>query len=733
MAEPDDRCHYCQALYLLSRTYKEVELYPGSSLNLIIGPNGTGKSTFVCAIILGLCGKTNIIGRAKKISEYVRSGCSEATIEIELFQEPGQRNVIITRIFNVMGQTTWKIDQKTVKEKQVQDLIASLNIQVDNLCQLLPQDRVQDFSKMNPQELLRSTLAAVGSQESVALLDELITTRNQQKNLGNKSTNNGQMLQEQQRLNERLKVQIDAMTQRKLIENQISICQKKKLWIEYQDLRKKVVDYSVDKKKAAQLLNNHKDKISPLEVVMKNARSIIQKLEQRKLTLNREVQTIKDKIKDVLKSMKTQELNIKNAEAIFMEKLDHQKNREREIQEAKTVLEKLVVDRDRMINIVGDENKVKMELATLHKPILKTNAAIETLKKQKLEIQYDLENNVMPQIRLYQNRIRNLKDVNSKRLEVLRSASEDAYAAVQWLRENRHLFQCPVYEPMVLEINFTEGKYACYLESTVANRDLVAFTFESSQDMNLFLKKVRVEKGLKQVNAICSPPSNAVFRAPCEIEDLSYLGFYTYLVDTISAPEAITRYLCKQYSIHRIPIGNDHTYNNSGKVPSNISFFFTSKHRFTVRVSAYSGAKSSSTVEIRPAKLLANTVDVEQLNICNNQLSKFEQNGQEHRQKLQMFDGKLATLEEGLNELYTRRKNINESVEKVKAICAQIRVQMKKVQDIEKESIFNLQEEKAKCKRLQKDAVLKQCKLQSELCTFMKDIHSKIYHGELWM
>lgn len=43
-------------------------LFPGTSLNLIIGPNGTGKSTFVCAIILGLCGKTSVIGRAKKVS-----------------------------------------------------------------------------------------------------------------------------------------------------------------------------------------------------------------------------------------------------------------------------------------------------------------------------------------------------------------------------------------------------------------------------------------------------------------------------------------------------------------------------------------------------------------------------------------------------------------------------------------------------------------------------------------
>ena len=35
-------------------TYTFVEIFPGPSLNMVIGPNGTGKSTLVCAICLGL-------------------------------------------------------------------------------------------------------------------------------------------------------------------------------------------------------------------------------------------------------------------------------------------------------------------------------------------------------------------------------------------------------------------------------------------------------------------------------------------------------------------------------------------------------------------------------------------------------------------------------------------------------------------------------------------------------
>ncbi|RVE43678.1 hypothetical protein evm_011677 [Chilo suppressalis] len=588
-------------------TYKQVELYPSTSLNLIIGPNGTGKSTFVCAIILGLCGKTSVIGRAKKISDYVRSGCQSATIEIELYQQPGERNIIITRTFNLKDASTWSIDHKAVREKQVLELIASMNIQGSFLAMSFPIW---------------------------------------------------------------LKVLIDAMQQRKQIEQQIEICEKKKLWLEYQDLKDKVTEYINDKKDAVRIVNTHKSKVEPLEKVIDGAKKGIGKLEQQKLSSTREIHTLKDRAKEITRSVTEHEYKIKEIESSYQEKLDRYRNRERELTEAKAKLEKLITDRTKLVEKVGDENQVKMELAELHKPIMRTNAALDNLKKQKLEVQYDLENNITPQIRLYENKIRQLQDIDVKRLEVLRSYSEDTYKAVMWLRENREMFEEPVYEPMMLE---------------------------------------RIH-----------------------VQQLCYLGFYAYLIDTISAPDAILRYMCKQYNVHRIPIGNDHTYNNSGKVPANITYFFTENHRFTVRVSAYSGAKSSSIIEIRPARIMANTVDIDQLENYNQQLAKFEQTAQSHRAKIQDFDTKLATLEVNLNEFNMRRKKINDGVERVRTICAQIRVQTKKVQDIENEPSFNIEQEKNRSRRKQKDCVMKQCKLHQELNEVVRSIQGKILNGDMF-
>lgn len=41
-------------------TYTAVEFFPGPRLNMVIGPNGTGKSTLVCAICIGLGWSTNV-------------------------------------------------------------------------------------------------------------------------------------------------------------------------------------------------------------------------------------------------------------------------------------------------------------------------------------------------------------------------------------------------------------------------------------------------------------------------------------------------------------------------------------------------------------------------------------------------------------------------------------------------------------------------------------------------
>lgn len=94
-------------------TYDYCEFSPGPQLNMIIGPNGTGKSTIVCAIALGLGGSPALLGRAKNIAEFVKTGEDEATIKIELKQTGGKPNVVIQRnITKANNSTTWRVNGK---------------------------------------------------------------------------------------------------------------------------------------------------------------------------------------------------------------------------------------------------------------------------------------------------------------------------------------------------------------------------------------------------------------------------------------------------------------------------------------------------------------------------------------------------------------------------------------------------------------------------------------------
>ena len=49
---------FCSVLSVFRRS--DVEVRPGPRLNLVIGVNGSGKSSIVCAICLVLGGKTTV-------------------------------------------------------------------------------------------------------------------------------------------------------------------------------------------------------------------------------------------------------------------------------------------------------------------------------------------------------------------------------------------------------------------------------------------------------------------------------------------------------------------------------------------------------------------------------------------------------------------------------------------------------------------------------------------------
>lgn len=94
-------------------TYDECEVFPGPKLNVILGPNGTGKSTIMHAVCLACAGSPATVGRSPDLRQFVKNGketAEEGTyIEIDLMckgiGEGHGKTVRVKRVLNAEKKT----------------------------------------------------------------------------------------------------------------------------------------------------------------------------------------------------------------------------------------------------------------------------------------------------------------------------------------------------------------------------------------------------------------------------------------------------------------------------------------------------------------------------------------------------------------------------------------------------------------------------------------------------
>ncbi|CAH1968963.1 unnamed protein product [Acanthoscelides obtectus] len=236
-------------------TYSHVEMYPGPHLNMLIGPNGTGKSTIVAAIILGLGGNPKSVGRGHKISEYVKRGCSSATINIYLQSDEENRFHKIAREFDFREKSSWKLDNRTVRLEDILNFIKKYNIQVDNLCQFLPQDKVQDFAKLNKQELLKETQKALCRFDLLEKQEQLISNRSQHTELHNSIDKHTKKLREAEQANSLLEGRVQSFNKKKEFDFMIENIDRKIAWRQYEGIKDQLIEIKNDRNEAQKV--NH--------------------------------------------------------------------------------------------------------------------------------------------------------------------------------------------------------------------------------------------------------------------------------------------------------------------------------------------------------------------------------------------------------------------------------------------------------------------------------------------
>jgi DNA repair exonuclease SbcCD ATPase subunit len=144
-------------------TYDNAEAFPGPHLNVVLGPNGSGKSALTHAICLACGGSPASIGRSDDITQFVKRGKASEGIaycEVDILTHESIRTV--RRVIQSDSRTSkWYMNGRTSSQAEVKHLMRGMNIDVDNICSFMPQDKVGSFTQLSPQGVLQKTLQSI--------------------------------------------------------------------------------------------------------------------------------------------------------------------------------------------------------------------------------------------------------------------------------------------------------------------------------------------------------------------------------------------------------------------------------------------------------------------------------------------------------------------------------------------------------------------------------------------
>lgn len=686
-------------------TYDSVEFLTGPSLNVIIGPNGTGKSSVVCAICLGLGGKTGLLGRAQQVGDYIKYGCQKAKIELELYNKNGE-NWIILREIQKNNNSSWSVNGRSATMKSVDELVANLNIQVGNLCQFLPQEKVADFAKMTPEDLLENTEKAIGIPEMFENHQRLKQSRTEAKSLELNFNSMKERLENLRQRNARLEQDVKNFEEREKHLENIRILQMKRPWLEYESHRQQHEEMKKNKEKKLEELRAARSKLYPLD-------KKIDALKKKKEEMDAQMKSKTDVLRKFANEAHANSKEIEKHTDQFGEVQDLLKQKESEEESRK----RRITDLRRQLDALEEELRTSVETTNIQPQLEETtnemratNHRMSVLAQDGDRVRREIDG-LKRQIEGYQKELKEIQNIENRKLEMLRNKHKATYDAVMWFKDNQSRFQGQVHLPLLLSVNPTTPAVAKYIEMTISANDMRAFIFENTADYNEFMSEVRDKQNLK-VNALKVPPQPlSSFRSRHNISHYSQFGFVNYMNDYIVCAEGVRRYLCAQYHVHNIPVGTRQTKDLVEEIKlrcPELRLFYTDEYQYSCRVSKYDKSVSSRSTKIRDPQWMSASVDASRIQEIDNEIKSCQDQRKEKENDYNALQRESQELETKMNRLREQKKNLMQMKDKKKRLQSQIESKKQRIQTEEAEAI-DLDAEKRAADKKKKALNVKMC------------------------
>ncbi|PKI83428.1 Structural maintenance of chromosomes protein 5 [Malassezia vespertilionis] len=643
-------------------TYDAVEFFPGPYLNMIIGPNGTGKSTVVSAIALGLGWKPSVLGRAKDVASYVKLGHGEGWVEIELQGFSGKDNIVIRRVlFRESNSSDWLLNGANASAREVNEAVSQFHIEVGNLCTFLPQDRVADFAYMSPQRLLRETQYAAGHPKLSEWHDMLISFGGDLGKIKQRITNDTEEYTHLENRNRVLERDVRRYEERVELENRMRMLEARVHFAKYREAKQR---YDIAHTERAQAKTQVRECERALLPVQEERDRLEQRAQKMDLQLSvqrkeaddtygtcRRIEQEREQVDLEMSSLNEQERQLEAAETNRGQQIQALRARiaamEEETAEEPAQIDTSALDAD-LRAVKGEHRTITEDCRDLDSQQSDLAAAQQQQRTRKQAVERKLTES---------------NNIRHQRLQILAHNDKDTYEAIRWLDSHRDMFQHRVYDPVLVLLSVKRPDAARAVETCLNWNIQRTFVCQSRADYDLFTRELIDTRGwrLNVVEQEGSAPLTS-FKPPISLDALQEAGFDNYILDNVDAPEDVLRFLCTNAHIHLIPISFRGTA-NAEEVERLRKFqrYIIGTTLFTTFYSKY-GKRLPVTQsrELRPLRNFAHSSQSQekgeaehQLVAVNEEIARLDERVQQNRR---MFDMKRTRLQ----DLSTKREQLVE-------------------------------------------------------------------------
>lgn len=220
--------------------HSNLEIDFGDWVNFITGQNGSGKSAILTALCVAFGSRARGTQRANSLKDFIKTGCSHALVHVEMKNRGedafkgetyGDLIMIERRISESSSSIVLKNYQgKKVasKREELQELIVHFNIDVENPCVIMSQDKSREFLHSgNSKDKFKFFFKATLLQQ---VEDLLIGIQSQLKNANELVAELEKSINPIEKELDELQGKIRSMEHIEEISNQVDLLKKKLAW-----------------------------------------------------------------------------------------------------------------------------------------------------------------------------------------------------------------------------------------------------------------------------------------------------------------------------------------------------------------------------------------------------------------------------------------------------------------------------------------------------------------------